>query len=208
MNAFAKLSASALVLSLALAAPCARAADNAPAAAPTAAPAPAAAPVAAPAVTPGNDPRYTYKTQRLNRAAVDAVLSKPEQALILDIRRPDELTKIGGFPVYLSIQTDDVQKSLGFIPRDRLIIVVSNRAHRAGAVGDILHGLGYNVVGATGVLDYQDEGGVLTKIAPPPPRQAAAAPGAGASASALTAATPGAQANAVAAAPSAQPAAK
>ena len=90
-----------------------------------------------------------------------------------------------------------MQKSLGFIPKDRLIIVVSNRAHRAGAVGDILHGLGYNVVGATGVLDYQDEGGVLTKIAPPPPREAAAA-----------SAAPGAQANAVAAAPSAQPLAK
>jgi rhodanese-related sulfurtransferase len=194
MNAFVKLSASALVLSLALAAPPARAADNAPAAAPTA---------AAPAVTPANDPAYTYKTLRLNREAVDAVLSKPEQALILDVRRPDELTKIGGFPVYLSIQASDVQKSLGFIPKDRLIIVVSNRAHRAGAVGDILHGLGYNVVGATGVLDYQDEGGVLTKIAPPPPRQAAAAPGA-----AATGAAPGAQANAVAAAPSAQPLAK
>ena len=204
MNAFVKLSASALVLSLALAAPLARAADNAPAAAPSAAPAPTATPGAAPAVTPANDPAYTYKTPRLNRAAVDAVLSKPEQALILDARRPDELTKIGGFPVYLSIQANDVQKSLGFIPRDRLIIVVSNRAHRAGAVGDILHGLGYNVVGATGVLDYQDEGGVLTKIAPPPPRQAAAAPGAAASG----AAAPGAQANAVAATPSAAPAAK
>ncbi len=194
MIAFIKFSTSALVLSLALAAPLARAADNAPAAAPTAAPAPAAA---APAVTPANDPAYTYKTPRLNRAVVDAVLSKPEQALILDVRRPDELTKIGGFPIYLSIQSSDVQKSLGYIPKDRLIIVVSNRAHRAGAVGDILHGLGYNVVGATGVLDYQDEGGVLTKIAPPPPRQAAA-----------SAAAPGAQANAVAAAPSAEPSAK
>ncbi len=205
MIAFIKFSTSALVLSLALAAPLARAADNAPAAAPTAAPAPAAA---APAVTPANDPAYTYKTPRLNRAAVDAGLSKPEQALILDVRRPDELTKIGAFPVYLSIQTSDVQKSLGYIPKDRLIIVVSNRAHRAGAVGDILHGLGYNVVGATGVLDYQDEGGVLTKIAPPPPRQAAAAPGAAASTAAASGAAPGAQANAVAAAPSAQPAAK
>ncbi len=199
MNAFVKLSASARVLSLALAAPLARAADNAPAVA-----APTAAPAAAPAVTPANDPAYTYKTLRLNRAAVDAVLSKPEQALILDIRRPDELTKIGGFPVYLSVQTSDVQKSLGFIPKDRLIIVVSNRAHRAGAVGDILHGLGYNVVGATGVLDYQDEGGVLTKIAPPPPREAAAASSAAASGGSAS----GAQANAGAAAPSAQPLAK
>jgi len=196
MKTLVNVSASALVLSLALGAPLSRAADNAPAAAPTAAPASTTAPT--PAVTPANDPAYAYKTLRLNRAAVDAVLSKPEQALILDVRRPDELTKTGGFPVYLSIQTSDVQKSLGFIPKDRLIIVVSNRAHRAGAVGDILHGLGYNVVGATGVLDYQDEGGVLTKIAPPPPREAAAA----------SSAAPGAQANAVAAAPSAQPLAK
>lgn len=135
---------------------------------------PAAAPAPAAAVTPANDPAYVYKTLRLNRAAFDALAAKPENLLVLDIRRPDELTKVGGFPVYLSIQTNDVQKQLGYIPRDRLIVTVSNRAHRAGAVGDILAGLGYRVVGAIGVLDYQDEGGVLTKIAPPPPRAASA----------------------------------
>lgn len=141
------------------------------------APAPGASAPApsAPAVTPANDPAYTYKTLRLNRAAFDALLAKSEQLLVLDIRRPDELTKIGGFPAYLSIQTADIQKSLSFIPHDRLIVTVSNRAHRAGAVGDILAGYGFHVVGAIGVLDYQDEGGVLTKIVPPPPRANAAA---------------------------------
>lgn len=152
----------------------------APAAPAPAAPAPAAlapaAPAAAAPVTPQNDPAYTYKTLRLNRAAFDALLAKPETLLVLDIRRPDELTKIGGFPAYLSIQTKDIQKYLSFIPRDRLIVTVSNRAHRAGAVGDILAGLGYHVVGAIGVRDYQDEGGVLTKIEPPAPTAAAAAP--------------------------------
>jgi rhodanese-related sulfurtransferase len=127
------------------------------------------------AVTPANDPAYTYKTLRLNRAAFDALLAKPEQLLVLDIRRPDELTKLGGFPAYLSIQTADIQRSLSFIPRDRLIVTVSNRAHRAGAVGDLLAGYGYHVVGAIGVLDYQDEGGVLTKIAPPAPKASAEA---------------------------------
>jgi rhodanese-related sulfurtransferase len=139
--------------------------------------APVVAPAPASAVTPANDPAYVYKTLRLNRAAFDALLAKPQDLLVLDIRRPDELVKVGGFPVYLSIQTADVQKSLASIPRDRLIVTVSNRAHRAGAVGDILAGLGYHVVGAIGVLDYQDEGGTLTKIAPPPPRTAAAAGG-------------------------------
>jgi rhodanese-related sulfurtransferase len=144
----------------------------------------AAAPAAAP-VTPANDPAYVYKTLRLNRAAFDALSARAENLLVLDIRRPDELQRVGGFPVYLSIQTVDVQKYLAYIPRDRLIVTVSNRAHRAGAVGDILKGLGYNVVGAIGVLDYQDEGGVLQKIAPPPPRVAAggAAPAATASTS-------------------------
>jgi rhodanese-related sulfurtransferase len=134
---------------------------------PPAQPAPAAA-------TPANDPAYTYKALRLNRAAFDALLAKPEQLLVLDVRRPDELTKVGGFPAYLSIQTADIQKSLSFIPHDRLIVTVSNRAHRAGAVADLLAGYGFHVVGAIGVLDYQDEGGVLAKIAPPPPKTAQA----------------------------------
>lgn len=157
--------ASTLALSFALGAAAVIAAAGA-----TAQQAAAPAPAAAPAVTPANDPAYTYKTLRLNRAAFDALLGKPEDLLVLDIRRPDELTKYGGFPVYLSVQTADVQKSLAYIPRDRLIVTVSNRAHRAGAVGDILTGLGYRVVGAIGVLDYQDEGGTLTKIAPGAPK--------------------------------------
>lgn len=127
-------------------------------------------------VTPANDPAYTYKTLRLNRAAFDALAARPEQFLVLDVRRPDELTKFGGFPVYLSIQTNDVPKSLALIPRDRLIVVVSNRAHRAGAVGDLLAGYGFHVVGAIGVRDYEDEGGALLKIAPPPPKTAATSP--------------------------------
>jgi rhodanese-related sulfurtransferase len=138
----------------------------------------ASAPAAAPTtLTPANDPAYTYKTLRLNRAAFDALLAKPEALLVLDLRRPDELTRLGGFPVYLSIQTADLQKSLSYIPRDRFIVTVSNRAHRAGAAGDILSGLGYHVVGAIGVLDYQDEGGTLTKIAPIAPRVAASSTG-------------------------------
>ena len=43
---------------------------------------------------------YKYKTPKLNRAQLDVLLAQPEQLLIIDVRRPDELTKIGGFPVY------------------------------------------------------------------------------------------------------------
>ncbi|ARN83382.1 sulfurtransferase [Methylocystis bryophila] len=152
--------------------------------------APSAGAAPAPAVTPANDPAYTYKTLRLNRAAFDALNARPEQLLVIDLRRPDELTKNGGFPVYFSLQPSDVQRSLSLIPRDRLIVTVSNRAHRAGAVGDILTGLGFHVVGAIGVLDYQDEGGVLTKLQPPPPRVAANAEGAQTPQAAAPAASP------------------
>jgi rhodanese-related sulfurtransferase len=130
------------------------------------------APPTTSALAGASDPAYTYKTLRLNRAAFDALAAKPEQLVVLDIRRPDELEKYGGFPVYLSIQTADVQKSLAYIPQNRLIVTVSNHAHRAGAVGDILTSLGYQFVGAIGVLDYEAEGGTLTKVAPPPPKTA------------------------------------
>jgi len=152
-----------LAVTTALAAPLAHAAD-----APDAA---AAAPAAK--VTPANDPRYTYKTPRLNRAQVDALLAKPDKLVIIDVRRPDELTKFGGFPVYLSIQNADLEKELAFIPKDRKILTVSIRAHRAGAAGDLLTSHGFKVAGATGTADYADEGGTLTKIEPPAPKPAA-----------------------------------
>jgi len=122
------------------------------------------------------DPRYTYKTPRLNRAQLDALFAKPESLLVLDIRRPDELTEVGGFPVYLSVQVSDLEKSLAYLAKDRTIVVVSNRAHRAGAAGDLLTSHDFKVAGAIGVLDYADQGGTTTKIEKPAPQAAAAAP--------------------------------
>lgn len=119
--------------------------------------------------------QYKWKTPKLNRAQIDALLAKPEKLVILDVRRPDELTKIGGFPVYLSIQVPDLEKSLAFIPKDRSIITASNHAGRAGQVGDLLTSKGYKVAGAVGVQNYEEEGGTLTKIAPPAPKPDATA---------------------------------
>lgn len=115
---------------------------------------------------------WTYKTKQLHRTEIDALLAKPSQVVVIDVRRPDELVSRGGFPVYLSIQIKDLEKNLDYIPKDRAIITVSNRAHRAGAAGDLLSSKGYKVAGAAGSLDYEDQGGTITKIAPPPPRPA------------------------------------
>lgn len=117
-------------------------------------------------------PPWTYQTKQLNRAEIDALLAKPQQVVVIDVRRPDEVVSKGSFPVFLNIQTSDVEKNLAYIPKDRVIVTVSNRAHRAGAVGDLLTAKGFKVAGAAGSLDYEDQGGTIVRIQPPAPKSA------------------------------------
>jgi rhodanese-related sulfurtransferase len=134
---------------------------------------PAPTAVAATAVTP---PVWKYKIKELTREQLDEWLAKPDQVVFIDVRRPDEQIKYGTFPVFLSIQNKDLEKSLAYIPKDRAIITVSNHAQRAGAAGDLLTSKGYKVIGAAGSEDYEKEGGkAVTKITAPPPKPAAAA---------------------------------
>lgn len=110
------------------------------------------------------------KTKALTKAEFDNLMSKPGQVLLLDVRRPDEITSNGGFPVYLSIQAADLEKHLAEIPKDRPIVTVSNHANRAGVAADMLIGKGFKVAGAVGAQTYEEEGGKLVvKIAPPKP---------------------------------------
>lgn len=113
---------------------------------------------------------YTYKTPKLNRAQIDALLAKPSELLVIDVRRPDEISKIGSFPVYLNIQAKDIEAGLAFIPKDRSIVTVSNHAARAGAAGDLLASKGFKVVGAIGSQNYEEEGGKITRIEIPAPK--------------------------------------
>lgn len=106
----------------------------------------------------------------LNRAEVDALLAKPEQLVIVDLRRPDELTTIGGFAVYLSIQLADLPQKLAWIPRERTVITVSNHASRGKRGAAALIDAGFRVAGAAGVQDYEAEGGTLVRIAAPTPQ--------------------------------------
>lgn len=144
----------AVTLGLCLAAPLALAQQ-------TATP-PAAATATAPAAQP-----WTYKTKQLDRAQVDALLADPKKVLFIDVRRPDEVVTKGSFPVFLNVQVDDLNNRLDFIPRERAIVTISNRAHRAGAVGDILSSKGFLVAGAVGSQDYEDQGGTINRIVAP-----------------------------------------
>jgi rhodanese-related sulfurtransferase len=118
---------------------------------------------------PAKEKAPASKAKVLTRAEIDNLLTKPDQVLIIDVRRPDEVKDIGGFPVYLSIQINDLEKSLAWIPKDRTIIALSNHASRGGRAADILTPAGFKVAGAAGAEDYEAQGGTLTKIVAPPP---------------------------------------
>ncbi len=116
-------------------------------------------------VAPETAPKFAAHV--LTRAEFDALRASPDKLLIVDVRRPDEIGTIGGFDVYLNIQTADIDKRLNAIPRDRTIVTVSNHANRAGRVADVLTAHGFKVAGALGVQNYEQDGGAVTHIAPP-----------------------------------------
>ena len=104
----------------------------------------------------------------LTRAEFDQYLAKPDQVLLIDVRRPDEVTSVGGFPAYFSIQIGDLERSVVWIPRERTIITISNHASRGGRAADVLTKNGFKVAGTIGAQTYEEAGGKLTKIVPPP----------------------------------------
>ena len=114
------------------------------------------------------------KAHVLTRQELDNLLGKPGSLLVIDVRRPDEVSRIGGLPVYLSIQLKDLEKSVAWIPRDRSIITVSNHAKRAATAADLLAAKGFKVAGAVGVQTYEEQGGKLTRIEVPARHGAAA----------------------------------
>jgi rhodanese-related sulfurtransferase len=74
----------------------------------------------------------------LTRAEFEDLLAKAGQVLLIDVRRPDEVKDIRGFPACFSIQIGDLDKSLAWIPRERTIVTISNHATRVPQAADIL----------------------------------------------------------------------
>lgn len=107
------------------------------------------------------------KAKKLTRAEFDTLLQHPDHLLLLDVRRPDEISAIGGFAVYLNVQIADLKNHLDEIPRDKVIVTISNHAARAGVAADLLASHGFNVAGAIGVQTYEAEGGTVQKFPTP-----------------------------------------
>ena len=115
------------------------------------------------------------KAHVLSPAELDQLLAHPENVLLIDVRRPDEVSSIGGFPVYLSIQISELEHSLAWIPKGRSIVTVSNHAARAGKAADLLASKGFKVIGAVGTQTYESAGGKwVTHIPVLAPKTAAA----------------------------------
>jgi rhodanese-related sulfurtransferase len=104
-----------------------------------------------------------FAAKKLTRAEFDKLLAKPDQLLLIDVRRPDEVAAIGGFPVFLTIPIADLEKSLAWVPKDRTIVTLSNHAARGGRAADVLTKHGFKVAGTIGVQNYEAEGGTLFK---------------------------------------------
>lgn len=122
------------------------------------------------------DAPWKYKSKRLDKAEVDALLARPDAVLFIDLRTPGEFIQYGSFPVFLSVQNKDLEKQLAWLPRDRQIVTVSNHSQRAGAAADLLASKGFNVAGATGSEEYEVGGGTaVTHLVPRAPRVAGAA---------------------------------
>jgi rhodanese-related sulfurtransferase len=112
------------------------------------------------------------KAKILTRAEFDTLMAAPGRVVLVDVRRPTEIAMNGGFPVYLNIQADDLEKHLAEIPRDKPLILVSNHAHRGAAAADLLESKGFKIAGAIGAQVYESEGGKLIKYAPEKPAAA------------------------------------
>ncbi len=110
------------------------------------------------------------KTKVLSRQEFDQTLADHPDVILVDLRRPDEITSIGGFPVYLSIQFAEVNKYWERIPKGAKIITVSNHAARAVKAADLLDEKGVQVLGAVGAQTYEQEGGTIVHIKAPAPK--------------------------------------
>ena len=109
------------------------------------------------------------KAKILTRAEFDSLVATPGRVLLIDVRRPTEIAQNGGFPVYINIQANDLEKHLAEIPKDKPLILVSNHAHRAGIAADLLESKGFKIAGAIGAQVYESEGGTLIKYPPEKP---------------------------------------
>ena len=98
------------------------------------------------------------QTKSLTTEELEKYLEKKEGIFFLDVREPDEITKLGSVPGYFNIPIGQLEKRLNEVPKDKLIITMCNRGVRAARAEDILAKAGYKTIGSCGLTEYKEKG--------------------------------------------------
>lgn len=93
------------------------------------------------------------------------MLEDKSKIFLLDVREKYELDDAGVIDGYYHIPLGDLEKRLKEVPKDKLIITVCMRGHRAGEAAAILEENGYNVYGSCGIEQYKAKGYKVSKPA-------------------------------------------
>ena len=117
-------------------------------------------------------PTPAYKV--LKAPDLEKLLAEGEKYLILDVRRPDEISKLGTVKGYINIPVEVIAERYAELPKDKPIISLCNRARRATTAADLLKEKGYTIAAVGGLEDIKtEEGGpkLITVFPPAPPEE-------------------------------------
>ncbi|KFZ37859.1 CoA-disulfide reductase [Shewanella mangrovi] len=81
---------------------------------------------------------------------VEDVLAMTDEQLLLDVRNPPELTKIGAFPNAINIPLDQLRQRLDELPKDKEILVTCMVGLRGHVASRMLQQHGFTVKNLTG----------------------------------------------------------
>ena len=84
-------------------------------------------------------------------------LLKEGKVFLLDVRDPDELKSAGAVKGYVNIPLSDLEKRMGEIPKDKIIVTFCARGKRAALAGEKLNKAGYQVIGCTGINQWKEK---------------------------------------------------
>ena len=102
----------------------------------------------------GDQPQF----KRLTADELKAMIDGQEKMLLLDVREPQELEKLGALKGFVNIPLGQVGKRLGEVPKGTLIVSVCNRAVHAASAAGILHKNGHTQLRTFAMNDWTEKG--------------------------------------------------
>ena len=104
--------------------------------------------------------------KKLSTAEVDQLLDSHKHVYILDVRKPEEIAQLGTLKGSINIPIDQLEQRLNEVPKNKLILTLSNHAGRGSKAAELLEKNGYKVAGAAGIQTYTADGGTKYLVHP------------------------------------------